>query len=81
MPPHTQDESTDRISSHVGDTSHVVIIIITLIIPHVSPCLLVAEFLGDDLSELQSEALRYLLREVRMRAAAEYFNIRHFFSV
>lgn len=42
-----------------------------------SPCLEVAEFLGDDLAEIDAEPVDDALRQVRVRRAAEHFDIRH----
>lgn len=43
-----------------------------------SPCFLVAKFLCYNLSQLETEAVRYFLRQVRVWATAKYFDIRHF---
>lgn len=44
-----------------------------------SPCFLVAKFLGNNLRQLQTQTVSYFLRQVRVRTAAEYFDIGHFF--
>lgn len=46
-----------------------------------SPCFLVAKFLRNNLAQLETQAVCYFLRQVRMRATAEYFDIRHFVAV
>lgn len=46
-----------------------------------SPCFLVAKFLRNNLPQLQTQSVSYFLRQVRMRTAAEYFDIRHFVVV
>lgn len=42
---------------------------------------MVAKFLGNNLPQLETQAVSYFLRQVRMRATAEYFDIRHFVAV
>lgn len=46
-----------------------------------SPCFLVAEFLGNNLPQLEPQAVSYFLRQVRMWATAEYFDVRHFVAI
>lgn len=42
-----------------------------------SPCLLVAEFLGDDFAQVQSEAIRHSLGQVVVRAPAKKHDVGH----
>lgn len=41
------------------------------------PCLEVAEFLGDNLADVDAEAVHDPLSEIRMRRAAEDLDVRH----
>lgn len=42
---------------------------------------MVAKFLRNNLPQLETQAVCYFLRQVRMWATAEYFDIRHFVAV
>lgn len=46
-----------------------------------SPCFLVAKFLRNNLRQLQTQTVGYFLGQVRVRAAAEYFDVGHFVAV